>query len=336
MNKQNPTFRALVVRERDDGTFTRSVEERNVDDLPDNDVLVRVHFSGLNYKDGLSASGDKGVTRVFPNTPGVDAAGVVAESRDERFAEGDKVIVTSYDLGQNTPGGFGQYIRVPGDWVVPLPGGLTLKESMIYGSAGFTAAYGVYKIKHNGTRPGDGPVLVTGATGGVGSFAVALLSLEGYQVTAVTGKQEQADFLKSLGAEEVTGRDRVHDTTGKPLLSGTWAGVVDTVGGAMLDTAIRQARHNATVTCCGNILGGELNTSIYPFILRGVSLMGIDSGICLMPMRKTIWKLLAEEWKLPQLDEIYREVDLDALNNEIDRILEGKQVGKVLVNLGAD
>ncbi|MDZ7772550.1 MAG: YhdH/YhfP family quinone oxidoreductase [Balneolaceae bacterium] len=333
MSKQEASFHALVVREQNDGTFTRSVEERSLGDLPDHDVLVRVHYSGLNYKDGLSASGDKGVTQVFPNTPGVDAAGVVEASRDERFSEGDRVIVTSYDLGQNTPGGFGQYIRVPGDWIVPLPEGLTLKESMIYGSAGFTAAYGVHKIRHNGTLPEDGPVLVTGATGGVGSFAVALLSLEGYRVTAVTGKSGQGGFLEMLGAEEVAGRELVQDTSGKPLLSSTWAGVVDTVGGEMLDTAIRQARHNATVTCCGNILGGDLNTSIYPFILRGVSLLGIDSGICLMPMRRTLWNLMSDKWKLPQLEEMYREVGLDGLNVQIDRILEGGQVGKVLLNL---
>ncbi len=333
MSDDNTTFRALLVREEEDGSFSRSVEERSLDDLPDNDVLIRVKYSTLNYKDALSATGDKGVTQHYPNTPGVDAAGVVEESADSRFEKGDHVIVTSYDLGQNTPGGFGRYIRVPGDWIVPLPEELSLRESMIFGSAGFTAAYGTYKIRGNGTLPKNGPVLVTGATGGVGSLAVAILSLEGYQVTAATGKLERTNFLKNLGAEEVISRDKVTDSSGKPLLSGTWAGVLDTVGGKMLDTAIRQTRHNGTVACCGNILGGELHTSVYPFILRGVSLMGIDSGICLMPMRKIIWNLLAGEWKIPQLDQICREVGLEELNDEIDTILEGKQTGKVVVKL---
>lgn len=333
MSDDNTTFRALLVREEEDGSFSRSVEERSLADLPDHDVLVRVKYSTLNYKDALSATGDKGVTQHYPNTPGVDAAGVVEESADSRFEEGDYVVVTSYDLGQNTPGGFGQYIRVPGDWIVPLPEDLTLRESMIFGSAGFTAAYGTYKIRGNGTLPEDGPVLVTGATGGVGSLAVAILSREGYRVTAATGKMEREDFLKNLGAVEVISRDKVKDSSGKPLLSGTWAGVLDTVGGEMLDTAIRQTRHNGTVTCCGNILGGKLHTSVYPFILRGVSLMGIDSGICLMPMRKIIWNLLAGKWKISQLDQICREMGLEELNDEIDAILEGKQTGKVVVNL---
>lgn len=327
------TFQALLVTEQNDGTFRREITDRRVDDLPDNDVLVRVHWSALNYKDGLSATGDKGVTQQYPNTPGVDASGVVEESRDERFSPGDPVIVTSFDLGQNTPGGFGEYIRVPGDWIVPLPEGLSLKESMIFGTAGFTAAYGVWKLKHNGTVKEGGPVLVTGATGGVGSMAVAIASLEGYSVTAATGKSDRAEFLKNLGAREVIGREEVSEDSGRPLLRSRWNGVIDTVGGAMLDTAIRQTVHNGTVACCGNILGHELHTNVYPFILRGVSLMGIDSGICLMPMRKIIWGLLAGEWKIPQLGEIHRECGLEELDEEIDRILEGGQTGKVLVRL---
>lgn len=326
-------YRALVVEEQPEGQFQRSVQQCTLGGLPDHDVLVKVHYSALNYKDALSASGNRGVTQSFPHTPGVDAAGTVVESRDPRFEAGDKIIVTSFDLGQNTPGGFGQYIRVPGDWVVPLPEGLSLRESMILGTAGFTAAYGVRHLLHNNTHPDGGPVLVTGATGGVGSLAVALLALNGFSVTAVTGKADQQAFLESLGAASVTGRDTLQDDSGKPLLSSRWAGAIDTVGGAMLDVVLRQTRHNGTVACCGNILGGELNTSIYPFILRGVSLMGIDSGICPMPMRKKIWRRLAGPWKLPGLDRLAREVGLDALNEEIDTILKGEQVGKVLVNL---
>lgn len=329
----NTSYRALVVEQQPNGTFERSVKRRTLADLPDHDVLVEVHYSALNYKDALSATGNRGVTRHYPHTPGVDAAGVIAESTDSRFSSGDNVIVTSFDLGQDTPGGFGEYIRVPGDWVVPLPDGLSLRESMVLGTAGFTAAYGVHHLLRNDTAPGDGPVLVTGATGGVGSLAVALLGLNGFEVTAATGKTEERGFLQSLGAAQVIDRGQIRDDTGKPLLSGRWAGAIDTVGGAMLDVVLRQTMHNGTVACCGNILGGELNTSIYPFILRGVSLVGIDSGICLMPMRKKIWGRLADEWKLPGMEKLYRECSLEELDEEIDRILRGGQVGKVLVNL---
>lgn len=325
------TFNALVVSETPDGDFVREIKSRDIRDLPEHDVLVKVHYSSLNYKDALSATGNKGVTKYYPHTPGVDAAGTVAESSDNRFTEGDKVIVTSFDLGQDTPGGFGEYIRVPGDWIVPLPDGLSLKESMILGTAGFTAAYGVYKILGNDTTPADGPVLVTGATGGVGSLGVVLLAERGFKVVAATGKMDQQKFLTRLGAQEVIHRDALTKESDKPLLSGKWAGVLDTVGGGMLDTAIRQTKHNGTVTCCGNVLGGQLHTSIYPFILRGVSLMGIDSGICLMPMRKKIWKLLAGEWKIQKLEEMSRECTLSTLEDELRKILAGEQVGRVVI-----
>jgi len=328
-------FNALVVSETDEGNYIREVKERSVSELPGHEVLVRVHYSSLNYKDALSASGNKGVTKQYPHTPGIDAAGTVEESSDPRFENGDKVIVTSYDLGQNTPGGFGEYIRVRPEWVVPLPEGLTLRESMILGSAGFTAAYGVYKIEHNGTGPKDGEIVVTGATGGVGSLAVALLAKAGYSAVAATGKTEREDLLKRLGAKRVIHRDELSDSTDKALLHARWAGAVDTVGGAMLDTVIRETGHNGTVTCCGNILGHQLKTSIYPFILRGVSLMGIDSGQCLMPMRKKIWDLLAGRWKLDSdlLESIHKEVTLEQLDAEISKILRGEQTGRILVSL---
>lgn len=325
------TFNALVVSQDAEGKFLRNVRERNLSSLPENDVLIKVNYSSLNYKDALSASGNKGVTQHFPHTPGVDAAGIVEQSSDKRFNTGDKVIVTSYDLGQNTSGGFGEYIRVPGDWIVPLPEGLTLRESMIYGTAGFTAAYGVYKLKHNETEPDSGEIVVTGASGGVGSMSVALLAKNNYRVVAATGKLDEQDFLKSLGAHDVIHRDKIYPETNKALLSARWAGAIDTVGGKMLDAVIRQTAHNGTVACCGNVLGHDLNTSIYPFILRGISLMGIDSGICLMPMRKKIWNLLAGEWKLDMLDDISREVTLDELEAEIQRILDGRQIGRVLL-----
>ena len=326
-------FKALVVSETGTDEYRREITERSLSELPDHEVLVRVHYSSLNYKDALSASGNKGVTQEYPHTPGIDAAGIVEESGSADFSTGDEVIVTSYDLGQNTAGGFGEYIRVPGEWVVPLPGGLTLRESMILGSAGFTAAYGVYKLRHNGTGPDGGEIVVTGATGGVGSLAIAILSKAGYRAVAATGKTDREAYLKKLGAVRVIHRDEVNDPSDKPLLHGRWAGAVDTVGGTILDTVIRETEHNGTVTCCGNILGHELRTNVYPFILRGVSLMGIDSGRCLMPMRIKIWELLADEWKPEGMERIAREVPLVELDREIDTILHGRQTGRVLVAL---
>ncbi len=327
------TYRALVAEEIN-GTFRQQVKTVPIQNLPNHDVLTRVHYSSLNYKDALSATGHKSVTKSYPFTPGIDAAGVVESSRDERFEQGDKVIVTSYDLGMNTPGGFGQYISVPGDWILPLPDGLSLKESMIIGTSGLTAAIGVEKIVHHPIKTDDGDLLVTGATGGVGSFAVGLLNQLGYSVTAATGKMDQAEFLKSVGASKIIHRDKVTDVDPKPLLSGKWIASVDTVGGSMLDCVIRQTEHNGAVTCCGNVLGGELNTSIYPFILRGVSLMGIDSGIALMEDRFRIWELLSNKWNPQFSGDLYRQTDLESLPEEIEKILAGKQIGKVLIRLG--
>ncbi len=334
MTKENKSgqYKALVVNKKDQG-FTRSVEYLNLDQLPKNDLLIRVHYSSLNYKDALSAVGDPGVTSQYPHTPGIDAAGVVVYSNNSRFETGQKVLVTSYDLGMNTPGGFAEYVSVPADWVVPLPENLTLKESMIIGTAGFTAAYGVMKIIDGGITPERGEVIVTGATGGVGSVAVALLAQQGFHVVAATGKYKQENFLLNLGASEIADRSLVNVQSNKQLLKSRWAAAFDTVGSYILDTVIRQTGHNGVVVCCGNVLGHQLHTNIYPFILRGVSLMGIDSGITRMTKRIEIWEKLSREWKLDKLNDFYREVALNALSEEIDKILEGRQRGRVIVNL---
>lgn len=324
------TYRALVTEESG-GEFRQIVKELSLDNLPDHDVLVRVHYSSLNYKDVLSASGNRGITKNYPHTPGVDAAGIVEESRDSRFLSGDKVIVTSYDLGMNTPGGFGEYIRVPGDWIVPLPDGLSLKESMMIGTSGLTAAIGVEKIVSQNIQPQKESVLVTGATGGVGSFAVALLSHLGFNVIAVTGKTDQREWLKSIGAASVIHRDNITGVPDKPLLSSRWAAVLDTVGGTMLDAVIRQTGHNGVVTCCGNILGHQLETSIYPFILRGVSLMGIDSGIALMADRLRIWNRLATDWKPEVINQLFGECLIEDLSGKIRSMLDSDHTGKTLV-----
>jgi putative YhdH/YhfP family quinone oxidoreductase len=323
----------MVVHETAKGQFVRRIEDRSLADLSQGDVLIRVHYSSLNYKDALSASGHRGVTRTYPHTPGIDAAGVVEESSDDQFQPGDRVLVTGYDLGMNTSGGFGQYVRVPAEWVVEVPGDLSLRESMIYGTAGVTAGLSVLKLQAHGVSPDQGEILVTGATGGVGSLAVGILASDGYPVVAATGKLEAAQFLLDLGAREVIHRDEVRDASGRPLLRGRWAGAVDTVGGEYLATALKSTRIDGAVTCCGLVASPELPITVYPFILRGVSLLGIDSQNCPMAMRLRLWQKLAGEWKLANLNDLASECSLDGLEVEIERILQGKQRGRVVVDL---
>jgi len=261
-------FQALVVSEEADNTFARQLTTKSTDDLPDYDVLISVKFSSLNYKDALSASGNKGVSKSYPHTPGVDVAGIVEESRSEQFSPGDNVIVTSYGLGTKVPGGFGQYVKVPAEWIVPCPDGLSLYESMVLGTAGFTAAQSVLKLVEHGVKPNDGKILVSGATGGVGSITVSLLSHLGYNVTGVTGKAQEHTMLKDIGAAEIISREEASDTSKRLLLKEKWAAVVDTVGGIILETAIKTTQYGGIVTCCGNVASPALSTSVYPFILR--------------------------------------------------------------------
>jgi putative YhdH/YhfP family quinone oxidoreductase len=331
-NKVGINFKALVISKTEDDKFIREIKERSTDDLPQGDVLVKVNYSSLNYKDALSAVGSKGITRNYPHTPGVDSSGVVEQSNTDSINKGEEVIVHAYDLGVNTSGGFGQYIRVPADWVVKLPDGLSQRESMIYGTAGFTAAQCIYKLEQNGVSPADGDILVTGATGGVGSIAVAMLAKIGHEVVASTGKMDQQQFLKDIGAKEVISREDSVDLS-RPLLKGRWAGVVDTVGGDILTTAIHSTKQHGTVTCCGNVGGHKLNTNVYPFILRGIDLMGVDSQNYPMDKRVMIWNKMAGEWKLDNLELICNEISLEQLSENIDLIIEGKQKGRVLVNL---
>ncbi len=328
------TFRALVVTEVEPKKFVRKIETRRVADLPPGDLLIRVHYSSLNYKDALSASGNRSVTRNYPHTPGIDAAGVVAASESGEFAVGDAVVVVGYDLGMNTPGGFGEYVRVPVDWAVKLPATLTAREAMTYGTAGFTAAMCVDKIVAHGVKPEHGDVLVTGATGGVGSFALGLLAQLGYPVVAATGKGEEARaHLRELGAKSLMSRAEATDNSGKPLLKSRWAAVVDSVGGDMLASALKATQRNAAVAICGLVASTDLHTSVLPFILRGVTLYGVDSVPIPIQERRRIWQLVAGEWKLDVLDKLAREVSLEDLDPQIERILEGGQTGRVLVTL---
>jgi putative YhdH/YhfP family quinone oxidoreductase len=326
------TFKAMVVSETADQRFLREIRKKELSDLPAGELLIEVKYSSLNYKDGLSASGNKGVTRKYPHTPGIDAAGVVATSSTSQFGAGEQVIVTGFDLGMNTPGGFGQYISVPAAWVVKLPQGLTLKESMGYGTAGLTAALCVLRLMAFGLTKDSGEVLVTGATGGVGSIAVGILSKLGYNVVAATGKTNEMDFLTGLGAKAIISRDEANDTSGRPLQKSRWAGVIDTVGGNILATAIKSTKYGGLVAACGNTMSADLAVSVYPFILRGVSLLGVDSVEIPMNTRLRTWQKLAQDWKL-DLSGIVSECALEELSPKIDLILKGGIRGRVVVDL---
>lgn len=328
------SFAALRVTENADKTFTWRIEQRRVSELPAHGALVRVHYSSLNYKDALSATGNKGVTRSYPHTPGIDAAGEIVTCENDLMRPGDKVIVTGHDLGMNTPGGYGEYIRVPLGWIVPLPDGLTLHDSMALGTAGLTAALCVNQLRFHNILPDSGEVLVTGATGGVGSLAVAILARLGYSVAAVTGKSDAHDWLQQIGALRILTRAEATETT-RPLLKEQWAGVVDTVGGELLATAIKSTKRHGCVTCCGLVQSPNLNTTVYPFILRGITLAGIDSVEASVVLRAEMWEMLSDTWKPAPaaLRLIARDVALDALEPEIEAILKGGVRGRVVVRM---
>lgn len=325
-------FKAFLVTE-ENGNFNRNIVEKDINELPDHDTLIKVSYSSLNYKDGLSASGNRGVTKVYPHTPGIDAAGVVVESKNPDLKPGTEVIVTGYDFGMNTSGGYQEYIKVPSEWVVPLPENMSLKESMIYGTAGLTAAISVYKLIVKGeVKPEDGEILVTGATGGVGSVAVKILSKLGYEVVAVTGKLEESEFLMSIGAKRVIERGEVDDTS-RPILKGIYAGAIDTVGGNILSTAIKSLKYNGVATTCGNVAGASFESSVYPFIIRGVTLYGVDSVQITSSEREILWDKLSKDWKIEDLEKLSTEVTLDELNDKIELILKGENKGRVVVKL---
>jgi len=326
-------YKCMLVSEDKNGNFSREIVTRSLDELPKHDVLIKVIYSSLNYKDALSASGNKGVTRAYPHTPGIDVAGIVTKSSHDNFKTGDEVIVTGYDLGMNTSGGFSEYISVPAAWIVKRPKNLSLRESMIYGTAGFTAALSVYKLITSGIKPSHGEILVTGATGGVGSVAVSILGKLGYEVIAATGKPEAKDMLIHLGAKDIILRDALNDQSKKILLKGRWAGVIDTVGGHMLETAIKSTQYGGCVTCCGNVASHELSTTVYPFIIRGVSLLGIDSVQCPMDLRIKVWDKLSGLWKSDHLSEHVEEISLIDLSNKIDQMLLGKSKGRIIVKI---
>jgi NADPH2:quinone reductase len=296
------------------------------------EVVIHAAYSSVNYKDALAATGAGKILRRFPLIGGIDVAGTVASSGDARFREGDRVLVTGYDLGVGNDGGYSEYVRVPADWVVPLPPGLTLFESMAFGTAGFTAALAVLRLEANGLAPGKGPLAVTGATGGVGSIAVAVSSRRGYKVTAITGKEQEHDYLRNLGAAEVLSRSSLQMGT-RPLEKATWAGAVDAVGGDLLAWLVRTTNSWGSVASTGLTGGTDLHLTVMPFILRGVSLLGVDSVMCPMDLRREVWRRLATDMKPPQLASIAREITLDGLPDAFQTLLNGQARGRFVVKL---
>jgi putative YhdH/YhfP family quinone oxidoreductase len=326
------TFLAYMVR-KEENQVRSNVETLRAEQLPAGEVTVAVDYSSLNYKDALAASGQGGVVRNYPHVPGIDAAGTVVESQHADFAVGERVLVTGYDLGVGVYGGYAEYVRVPAAWVVKTPTGLSNFEAMALGTAGFTAVMCLLALERNGTCPEAGPILVTGATGGVGSVAVNILAQQGYTVAASTGKADQHHYLRQLGASQILRRDevRLNDERPRPLLKSTWAGAVDTVGGATLGYLLRTTQYGGNIALCGLVGGPDFAGTVMPFLLRGINLLGIDSVLCPMPYRQILWQRLATDLKPRNLHDMARVIGFSELPGAIVDILQGKVTGRLLV-----
>ena len=325
------TYKAFRVEEKE-GNYISSVRDLPFNPLAQGEILIKVHYSSLNYKDALSASGNKGVTRNFPHTPGIDAVGTVVSSESSKFKVKDEVIVTSYDLGMNTDGGFAQYVKVPEDWVVSLPKNLTMKDAMTIGTAGLTAGISVLRLNEM-VKPEDGAIVVSGATGGVGSLGVTILRKLGYKIVAITGKESEREYLMNLGATEVILRKDFEEMDKRPLLKPVFAGAIDTVGGIILENIIKSTSPMGVVTCCGNVASPKLDLTVFPFILRGISLIGIDSQNYPMAFREKVWNKLSNEWKTDKLTDTCNEITLNELSEKIDLMLKGKLKGRTVVKM---
>ncbi len=325
------TFTAFRIFE-EAGKISGRLVDATIDELPAGDVVVEAAFSSVNYKDALAATGTGKIIRTFPLIGGIDVSGTVASSTDPRFKPGDPVLVTGYDLGQAHDGGYAQFVRVPANWVVPVPDSLTLSDAMAIGTAGFTAALSVVEMEDNGLAPGNGPVIVTGATGGVGSMAVQSLAAAGYSVTALTGKEQHADFLRSLGAADVIARDKLQMGT-RPLEKSVWAGAVDAVGGDILAWLTRTMKYGAPIASSGLTAGTELHTTVLPFILRGVKLLGIESSMCPMDRRVETWRRVGTDLKPAHVASMTEEIGLADLPRAFDTLLKGQARGRFVVNL---
>lgn len=326
-------FKALLISDHY-GKATQEVALLEIKDLPAGDLLIKVNYSSVNYKDALSANGNRGVTKKYPHVPGVDAAGEVISSNSTKFKPGDEVLVTGFDLGMNTWGAFGEYISVPAEWVLRLPDGLSAREAMAFGTAGLTAALSINELIAAGVKSGDGNIVVSGASGGVGSIAVSILKKLGYTVSVVTGKSDDPFFKEVLKADEIISReDFIADFDQRPISKGKFAGGIDCVAGPILSAMLKSTRYGGKVTCCGMAASPELHTSIFPFILRGIRLIGIDSTEISLQQREPMWQYLASDWKPNNLDQLVREIKLDELPAELDRILGGKAKGRTIISL---
>jgi acrylyl-CoA reductase (NADPH) len=326
-------FKAFIVNKTDED-FSAAVKTIGLDDLPAGDVLIKVAYSSVNFKDGLASIPNGKIVRSYPFVLGIDLAGIVVRSNDNRFREGDEVIATSYEIGVSHYGGFSEYARIPADWIVPLPDGLSLREAMVFGTAGFTAALSVHRLEENGLTPEKGKVLVTGATGGVGSVAVAMLAKRGYHVVASTGKASEHDYLRKIGAEEIISREELLGEKTKPLDKQLWAAAVDPVGGKTLSAILSKLDYSGSVAVSGLTGGTDVPTTVFPFILRGINLLGIDSVYCPMETRKLIWQRMATDLK-PEgiLGTIENEVRLEELPDVLSSILKGENRGRTIVKL---
>ena len=325
-------FRAFRVFEEDGGVRGRVVSA-TLDELGAGDVVIKAAYSGVNYKDALAATGTGKIVRRFPLIAGIDVSGIVESSTDPRFSAGDEVLVTGYDLGVAHDGGYAERVRVPSDWIVPLPAGLTLFDAMAIGTAGFTAALSVVDMERNGLAPAGGPVIVTGATGGVGSVAIQILAGRGYQVTALTGKDNEHDYLRSLGAKDVLSRNGMSRGT-RPLEKATWAGAVDAVGGDTLAWLTTTMMYNGCIASSGLAGGTHLQTTVLPFILRGVKLLGIESVMCPMQTRRDVWRRLGADLKPAALKEIAQPIGMEALPGAFATLLKGGARGRFVVKVG--
>ena len=326
-------MKAFLVEKIGDKEFTADVKEVAIPKCGENEIVIKVTYSSLNYKDALSSVGNPGVTRNFPHVTGIDVAGTVYESTSSIFKVGERVLVTGYDMGMNTNGGHAEFVKIPADWVARIPDAITDKEIMTFGTAGLTAALSVNELMDNGVRPESGSILVTGATGGVGSIAVSILSKIGFTVIAISGKEEKIDYLKRIGASEVILRDTFNEEAKKPMMAEKYAGVVDTVGGEVLANALKYIKYDGVATCCGLTSSHELNTNVFPFILRGVRLIGIDSVECKLEKKQAAWEKIASKWKIDTLSNITNEITLNEVKDAYSLLLAGKAVGRYVVRI---
>ena len=326
-------MKAFLVEKIGDKEFTADVKEVAIPKCGENEIVIKVTYSSLNYKDALSSVGNPGVTRNFPHITGIDVAGTVYESTSSIFKVGERVLVTGYDMGMNTNGGHAEFVKIPADWVARIPDAITDKEIMTFGTAGLTAALSVNELMDNGIRQESGSILVTGATGGVGSIAVSILSKIGFTVVAISGKEEKTDYLKRIGASEVILRDTFNEEAKKPMMGEKYAGVVDTVGGEVLANALKYIKYDGVATCCGLTSSHELNTNVFPFILRGVRLIGIDSVECKLEKKQAAWEKIASKWKISTLNSITNEITLNEVKDAYSLLLAGKAVGRYVVRI---